>query len=263
MPCACGQTKATPRLSGRFHRAEGYPGGYPFEILKCDACGLARTNPTPSSSQYAAGRAHSSCRSVAGDPYSAGLAAIAAQRAPGGRLLDVGCSTGEVVAHALALGMDAHGIDLDAGPVAAGVALGRPLEVGALADLSGAYDVILINHTLEHIHAPVTFLAAAAAALAPGGTLLVNVPNHESPVAFLMRDQWIGWLPTEHVFHYSRATLAGVAAQAGLRLAQASTAGVIEPRSTGMKGLIKRAVTAAARRAGRGDELECVLRHAG
>jgi SAM-dependent methyltransferase len=157
--------------------------------------------------------------------------------------------------------MAAHGIDLDPGPVAAGVALGRPLEVTGIAALSEAYDVILMNHTLEHIHAPVAFLASAAAVLAPGGTLLVNVPNHESPVAVLMRDQWIGWLPTEHVFHYSRSTLAGVAARAGLRIAEASTAGVIEPGSTGVKGLIKSAVTVAARRAGRGDELECVLRH--
>jgi SAM-dependent methyltransferase len=157
--------------------------------------------------------------------------------------------------------MHARGIDQDPGPVAAGVARGRPLEIAVLEDVRDTYDVILINHTLEHIHDPVPFLFAAAAALAADGAVLVNVPNHESPVAFLMRDQWIGWLPTEHVFHYSRATLGHVAAQAGLRIAESSTAGVIEPPSVGLKGVIKKAVTAAARRAGRGDELECVLRH--
>jgi SAM-dependent methyltransferase len=263
MRCACGDTRAAIRLSGRFRRAGGYPAGYPFEILVCETCGLARTRPTPSSTQYAAGEAHSSHRSVVGDSYSASLAADAARIAPGGRLLDVGCSTGEVVAHALAVGMDAEGIDADPGPVAAGVALGRPLKVASLAELSGPYDVILMNHTLEHVHAPVPFLAAARALLSPGGALLVNVPNHESPVALVMRDQWIGWLPTEHVFHYSRTTLARVAAPAGLRIAESSTAGVIEPPSAGVKGLVKKAVTVAARRAGRGDELECVLRQAG
>jgi SAM-dependent methyltransferase len=158
--------------------------------------------------------------------------------------------------------MDAEGIDPDPGPVMAGAALGRPLSVAGLADLDGRYDVILMNHTLEHVHAPVAFLAAAAGRLAPGGALLVNVPNHRSPVAAVMRDQWIGWLPTEHVFHYSRSTLADVAAQGGLRIAESSTTGVIEPPSAGVKGVVKRAVTIAARRAGRGDELECVLRHA-
>lgn len=262
MRCACGHTRAATKLSGIFRRADGYPAGYAFEILVCEGCGLARTNPPPSSTQYAAGKAHSSRRAVVSDSYSAGLAAEAARIAPGGRLLDVGCSTGEVVAHALAIGMDAEGIDADPAPVAAGAALGRPLRVAGLADLDGRYDVILMNHTLEHVHVPVAFLAAAAERLAPSGALLVNVPNHRSPVAVLMRDQWIGWLPTEHVFHYSRSTLADVAAQAGLRIAESATAGVIEPPSVGVKGVLKKAVTLAVRRAGRGDELECVLRHA-
>src|ERR1039457_6108010 len=39
---------------------------------------------------------------------------------------------------------------------------------------TGGYNVILMNHTLEHLHDPVALLTAASAALAPGGTLLVN-----------------------------------------------------------------------------------------
>lgn len=262
MRCSCGQITARTWLRGRYHRAAGFPEGYPFEIVVCDACGLARTRPPPSSGQYAAGSAHSSDRLAGPDGYSEGLAAHAARIAPGGRLLDVGCSTGEVVAHAQRLGMNALGIDQDPGPVQAGVTLGRALKVAGLAELEDEYDVILMNHTLEHIAVPVAFLTAAAAVLAPGGTMLVNVPNYRSPVAYLMRDQWIGWLPTEHVFHYSRSTLAGVASAAGWRMVQSSTLGVIEPPSEGVKGVAKRAVTVAARRARRGDELESVLRRA-
>jgi 2-polyprenyl-3-methyl-5-hydroxy-6-metoxy-1,4-benzoquinol methylase len=43
------------------------------------------------------------------------------------------------------------------------IAQGRPLEVAGLAELDGLYDIILMNHTLPHIHDPVAFLTSAAA----------------------------------------------------------------------------------------------------
>jgi SAM-dependent methyltransferase len=135
------------------------------------------------------------------------------------------------------------------------LAEGRRLLVGDLRDLDDQFDVILMNHTLEHIHDPVAFLRAAAALMASNGRLVINVPNYRSPVAMVMRDQWVGWLPTEHVFHYTEASLAAVAAKAGLRLVESSTPGVIEPPSLGVRGAIKGIVTAVARCAGWGDQV--------
>lgn len=69
-----------------------------------------------------------------------------------------------------------------------------------LADeLAGQYDVISMNHYLEHTLDPKAELDAVAKALRPGGHLLIEVPDPESRFGRLLRSYWIAWLPPEHL----------------------------------------------------------------
>ena len=72
----------------------------------------------------------------------------------GGKLLDVGCSIGTLVAEANILGFTASGVDLDSNAIEIGIQLGRPVshkDLNSFPDSS--FDVIVLQHTLEHVSA--------------------------------------------------------------------------------------------------------------
>ena len=88
------------------------------------------------------------------------LAVIAANVAPGSRVLDVGCGDGELMA---ALRdekqVDARGLELDAGDVAGAVARGLSVVQGdADTDLAdypdGSFDYAILSQTLQTTRAP-------------------------------------------------------------------------------------------------------------
>jgi SAM-dependent methyltransferase len=65
--------------------------------------------------------------------------------------------------------------------------------------LAGQYDVVSMNHYLEHTLDPQLELDAAAKALRPGGHLLIEVPDPECSYGRLLRSYWIAWLAPEHL----------------------------------------------------------------
>jgi hypothetical protein len=72
-----------------------------------------------------------------------------------------------------------------------------------------------------------------------------------------MKNRWIGWYPSQHVWHFVPETLTGVVGEAsGLRLVTLTTKGVIEPPSVGFKGHVKAGVTVVSRIVEWGDQIE-------
>lgn len=105
------------------------------------------------------------------------------------RIIDIGCGAGSVVWWLHQSGYrDAHGVDISAEQVAAAGALGVPnVRLGNfvenLADELGTVDVIMARDVFEHFDRPSLSgaLRVINAALKPGGTLIFQVPNAESP----------------------------------------------------------------------------------
>lgn len=83
------------------------------------------------------------------------------------------------------------------------------LYVGPISEIPDKFDLITLVHALEHFDRPYEGLRDIADKLAPGGILVVEVPNGGiSPFDLVVAD---------HASHFSRDVLARVAQRAGLK----------------------------------------------
>ncbi len=101
-------------------------------------------------------------------------------RRSGARVLDLGCSDGRFAQRLRDLGHTVTGVDLTAHE---GVEervdtfLTADLDRGLPDELDGQYDVVLAADVLEHVRRPDQLLSQLHDVLAPGGSLVVSVPN--------------------------------------------------------------------------------------
>lgn len=109
--------------------------------------------------------------------------------APGGRLIEIGPGDGIFAVQALDAGFDVAAIEAD--PAAAehlrdvlGVEVVESTTPETQLAALGPARAIVAWHVIEHVPQPWTLLEAAAAALEPGGALVVATPN---PRAFGLR----------------------------------------------------------------------------
>jgi 2-polyprenyl-3-methyl-5-hydroxy-6-metoxy-1,4-benzoquinol methylase len=119
-----------------------------------------------------------------------------------GRLVDVGCGSGNLLSLAVGLGWKAVGLEVDRAAVQAARARGLDVVEGSysrLAEYKGELDCIICSHVLEHVHEPIDMLAKVATALKPGGILLLSLPNATSQVRSHFGDDWRGLEAPRHL----------------------------------------------------------------
>lgn len=127
-----------------------------------------------------------------------------------GRVLDVGCATGEFLVLAMERGWNAVGVDPSPAreqALAAGVRLvGRTLDDADVAPRS--LDLITFWDVLEHLPDPVASLRRAGQLLTPRGVITATVPNADSAVARLSGPRWFGYKTAgEHLQFFNAATI--------------------------------------------------------
>lgn len=134
------------------------------------------------------------------------------------RILDVGCGTGELLDRLTRIGFDnLRGadpfIEVD-GESAEGV----PLMKADLGDVAGKFDLIMFNHSLEHVPDPVATLKVASEKLAAGGMCLARVPTTSSEAWTTYRADWVQADAPRHMVIPSRQGMAMAAEKAGMRV---------------------------------------------
>jgi SAM-dependent methyltransferase len=153
----------------------------------------------------------------------------------GARVLDVGCATGYLAAELARRGCRVTGVEAD--PLAAERARAHCEAVvvgdveddacrGELAALAAPapFDVVLCGDVLEHLRDPWSALAAVAALAAPGGTVVLSVPNvaHWTGRRALARGRFPyaehGLFDRTHLRFFTRASARDLAERAGLRV---------------------------------------------
>jgi SAM-dependent methyltransferase len=164
--------------------------------------------------------------------FEARLARAEAQT-PGRRVLDVGCGNGAFLLSAKRRGWRAFGLDNSVVPAELLAPHGIEVSVGDaveyLRQQRAGFDLIHMNHSLEHIPQAAETLLVARDALAPGGVLHVEVPNELDNVvyralALLGRKRKRGSLlgrsrpasaPSPHLYFFNRRSLRRLAQRAG------------------------------------------------
>ncbi len=128
------------------------------------------------------------------------------------RLLDVGCGDGSFLEAAQLRGWDVAGTELNADP-----ARSRDLPIhGSVAAAGTGYTCVTLWHSLEHLRDPRFALSQVAAALVPGGTVLVAVPDAQGAQARLFGPRWRHLDVPRHLFHFGARSLELLLSSTGL-----------------------------------------------
>src|SRR2546422_247819 len=144
-----------------------------------------------------------------------------------GRLLDVGCGSGQFLAQMQQLGWEVMGVEPD--PVAAGVAhrmfhlnvASGTLEGARLPESS--FDVVTMNHVIEHVPDPIGSLRECNRVLREGGRLIVVTPNVDSLGHRFFNRSWRGLEVPRHLQLFTLQALGACAERAGLRASELRT----------------------------------------
>lgn len=113
--------------------------------------------------------------------------------APAGPVLDVGAGDGALLDALTARGRQALGLEREGT---------RPdVRAAELSDIDGTWAAIVFWHSLEHLRNPGPEIERAAALLAPGGVLVIAVPNADSLQAQLFGDRWLALDLPRHLVH--------------------------------------------------------------
>ncbi len=194
--------------------------GQVFTLVRCAGCGMVYLDPRPAAAEMAAFYPSGYCwqekaGGLAGlyrDLILRAEIGILSRLLPKpGRMLDVGCGSGDYLRLFRKRGWEACGVE-SSGPAADHAASARGLAVHR-GDVFSArfpdshFDLVTYFQVLEHVPDPGAQVGECFRILRPGGVLLVQVPNIESAQFRRYREGWLHLSVPQHLSHFSPATL--------------------------------------------------------
>jgi SAM-dependent methyltransferase len=180
-----------------------------------------------------------------------------------GRVLEIGCGSGLLLAHFRDAGFEVEGVELSSTDVAyARERLGLAVRHGSVESLPlerDRYDAVVLINVLEHVLQPATLLGRVREVLRPGGWVAIGVPVVDSAYARLLGGRWgaVTEAP-RHVSIPSFAGTVGLLRRAGFRDVSGAPAPLVERAAAMVLSLLPSA--AVTRSYGAGGALGTVAR---
>lgn len=138
-----------------------------------------------------------------------------------GRVLDVGCGEGRTLYRLKQLGWQPYGVELDHKAVDYATAtFSLDVFCGQLEEAhfpTGYFDLVIFNHSLEHLPHPLRTLRETYRILGKGGQVIIEAPNVRSIQARLFGERWVYWDVPRHLYSFSDVTLRRMLIEAGFQ----------------------------------------------
>lgn len=144
-----------------------------------------------------------------------------------GRMLDIGCGSGEFLLKMREEGWDVYGVE----PSQSAALIGREkfglnIHNGTLlgTDYQDEYfDYIRLNHSLEHMTNPLENMSVVSRILKKGGKLFIGVPNTKSIAFRIFGQYWWNLGAPQHPINYDFKSLSGLVVPFGFEKSSAIT----------------------------------------
>lgn len=197
--------------------------GVSYDVFFCKECRVGTTFPVPSADElarlYSSGSYRSAERGKRFNAFVESFISVSRllrarrirRHVRTGKLLDIGCGRGLFLYTMRKEGWDVKGVEFnDDVARSALAAYGVDVRAGRFRDAGFAteeFDVITINHVLEHVERPAEMITECRRVLKRGGLLVVAVPNIASLQASAGKEGWFHLDPPYHLTHFSEEGL--------------------------------------------------------
>lgn len=210
-------------------------GGVPIQTVICDQCGLVYTNPRMTDEEnarwyktnywgdYKSQQAPDEKFFQRRLPKIREIFSQVKGRLPeGAKVLEIGCGVGALLSRIHAevgesgsvTGIEPHSGHAKFAKEAKGLDVRNGLLEDILPDLeNGSFDLVVMNHVLEHTISPTETLEAIKGLLKPGGIYVAEVPNVEAPGSRLSH-----FFHPAHHYNFSPATFKRLALKTGFEV---------------------------------------------
>lgn len=137
----------------------------------------------------------------------------------GGQLLEVGCSTGEMLQAALG-SFATIGVEADQASSRVAISRGVSCFNGTLAEANfpdAYFDVAALYHVIEHVPSPRAEFGELHRIIKPGGWLVIETPDIASIWFRLLGARWRQFIP-DHIFFFTPQTIARMCEECGFEI---------------------------------------------
>jgi SAM-dependent methyltransferase len=138
-----------------------------------------------------------------------------------GKLLDLGCGTGDRLDVFRSFGFETLGVEISGSADYAAQIMKLNVRKGDLFEArfpDAFFDVITLYHVLEHTHDPFSVCKEIARVLKEDGCLVIQVPNADSWQCRIFQERWAAFDVPRDLYYFSPKTLQALLKKAGLEV---------------------------------------------
>jgi 2-polyprenyl-3-methyl-5-hydroxy-6-metoxy-1,4-benzoquinol methylase len=134
-----------------------------------------------------------------------------------GKLLDVGCGSGNFLTRANSCGWETFGVDFDKASVANANNNGLNVVHGLIESINSdcLFDVITISHVIEHVASPENLIKESLRRLAPGGIISIATPNNEGFGIKKWKNLWSSLETPRHLVVFNKRSISFILSKSG------------------------------------------------
>jgi len=205
-----------------------------FRLVDCASCGFRFTSPRPCATDLSAYYesqdyiSHDASGRTSFAQIYRGLRSLALRSkasllqsyTTSGHILDIGCGTGEFLAHLTKLNYTATGVEPGLRAREAAIRAHNLQVFSTLEDIpvNVKFQAVTLWHVLEHVPSLLESLRRYHDLLEKGGHLLIAVPDRSSWDAQYYKSAWAAWDVPRHLWHFRESDVLVLLSHLGFRV---------------------------------------------